>query len=102
MLFEFFSVYFGYYWLISVNIGQYWLNTKRGDFVDEFMTLDELVTYLKVSKSTLYKLCERGMLPSCKVGRQLRFKKTEMDSWLRKLGKSKKKNYFGKKKRINE
>lgn len=48
----------------------------------EVMSLDELVDYLKVSKSTLYKLVQRGNLPGKKVGKQWRFHKEVVDAWL--------------------
>ena len=58
-------------------------------YVDEIMSLDELVDYLKVSKSTLYKLVQRGHLPGKKVGKQWRFHKEAVDAWLKsKIGQS--------------
>lgn len=47
------------------------------------MTIDELGEYLKVSKSTLYKLAREGKLPGQKVGRHWRFHKDAVDSWLK-------------------
>ena len=49
---------------------------------DEVMTLDELAEYLKISKSTLYKLAQQGKLPGQKVGKRWRFHKTVIDRWL--------------------
>ena len=49
----------------------------------DVMRLDELADYLKVSKSTLYKLVQRGSLPGQKVGKQWRFHKSAVDDWLR-------------------
>jgi len=48
----------------------------------EILTIDELAVYLKISKSTLYKLVREGKIPSQKVGRHWRFKKTAIDRWL--------------------
>lgn len=50
---------------------------------DTIMTLDELAVYLKLSKSTLYKLCAEGKVPGQKVGRHWRFHKESIDQWLR-------------------
>ena len=50
---------------------------------DTVMTLDELAVYLKLSKSTLYKLCAEGKVPGQKVGRHWRFHKESIDQWLR-------------------
>lgn len=49
---------------------------------DNFFTIDEVSKYLKIPKSTLYKLAERKDLPSCKIGKQLRFRKSSIDTWL--------------------
>ena len=48
----------------------------------EVMTVDELAAYLKIPKSTLYKLVREGEIPSQKVGRHLRFRKETIDRWL--------------------
>lgn len=48
----------------------------------EVMTIDELAVYLKISKSTLYKLVREGQIPSQKVGRHWRFRKEKIDRWL--------------------
>ncbi len=50
---------------------------------DEIMTIDELAVYLKISKSTLYKLAQEGGLPGQKVGKRWRFHKGAIDDWLR-------------------
>ena len=34
------------------------------------------------SKSTIYKLSQNAELPSCKIGKQLRFRKSSIDKWL--------------------
>lgn len=49
---------------------------------DEVMTITELSAYLKISKSTLYKLAHDGKLPGQKVGRHWRFHKNAIDAWL--------------------
>jgi excisionase family DNA binding protein len=49
---------------------------------DKFFTLNEVSKYLKIPKSTLYKLSQRGKIPSIKIGKQLRFRKSSLDNWL--------------------
>ena len=49
---------------------------------DEIMTIDDLAAYLKISKSTLYKLVQAGRLPGQKVGKRWRFHKAVVDEWL--------------------
>jgi len=49
----------------------------------DVLTIDELATYLKISKSTLYKLAQDGALPGLKVGKRWRFHKEAVDAWLK-------------------
>ncbi len=49
---------------------------------DAVMTIRELSAYLKVSKSTLYKLAQQGKVPGQKVGKHWRFHKEAIDRWL--------------------
>lgn len=53
-------------------------NEKSGDV----LTIDELTAYLKIPKSTLYKLVREGKIPSQKIGRHWRFRKVAIDQWL--------------------
>ena len=48
----------------------------------QVMTLDELATYLKLHKSTLYKLVQQGRVPGQKLGKQWRFGRAAIDRWL--------------------
>lgn len=50
----------------------------------DIMTLDEVRKYLKVHRSTVYRLAEEGKIPASKVGRVWRFKKESIDEWLKK------------------
>lgn len=52
------------------------------EIAGEVLTIDELSAYLKVSKSTLYKVVREGKIPSQKVGRHWRFHKEAIDRWL--------------------
>lgn len=49
---------------------------------DEVLTIEELASYLKVPKSTLYKLVREGKVPCQKIGRHWRFRKGAIDNWL--------------------
>ena len=49
---------------------------------DQVMTLEELAVYLKIPKSTLYKLVQEGRVPGQKIGKQWRFGKAAIDRWL--------------------
>jgi len=46
-------------------------------------TIDDLVAYLKLPKSTVYKLAQEGKIPGQKVGRHWRFHRDVIDGWLK-------------------
>ena len=48
----------------------------------DVLTIEELSTYLKIPKSTLYKVVREGRIPCQKIGRHWRFRKATIDSWL--------------------
>ncbi len=50
------------------------------------LTIEGLSAYLKIPKSTLYKLVRDGKIPSQKVGRHWRFRKVAIDRWLEQRG----------------
>lgn len=49
---------------------------------ENVLTIDELAVYLKVAKSTLYKLAQSGRVPGQKVGKHWRFHRGVIDQWL--------------------
>jgi len=49
---------------------------------EKLLTLNEVVAYMNIPKSTIYKLVERGVIPSARIGKQLRFRKSSLDAWL--------------------
>lgn len=46
------------------------------------LTTDEVLSYLKVTPRTIYRLIRSGELPALRVGRQWRFRRTDLDAWL--------------------
>ena len=46
------------------------------------MTLDEVARYLRVHRSTVYRMAREGSIPSMKVANQWRFHKNRIDRWL--------------------
>ena len=48
----------------------------------EFLTLEELADYLRVTNKTIYRLLEKRKIPATKVGRLWRFNKLSIDLWL--------------------
>ena len=49
---------------------------------DDFFSITEVSRYLKIPKSTIYKLSQKGEIPSVKIGKQLRFRKSSIDKWI--------------------
>jgi excisionase family DNA binding protein len=47
-----------------------------------FLTTEEVLTYLKVTPRTIYRLIRTGELPAVRIGRQWRFRKDDLDAWL--------------------
>ena len=50
--------------------------------MDPLVTIEQVATYLQVSKDTVYRLAQAGSLPGAKIGQQWRFRKSEVDTWL--------------------
>lgn len=46
------------------------------------MTIEEASKYLRIPRSSLYKLAQGGKVPCQKVGRHWRFRKETLDRWL--------------------
>jgi len=66
-------------WIKTVNYQKTTMSISQNDQV---MTLEELSGYLKIPKSTLYKLVQEGRIPGQKLGKQWRFAKAAIDRWL--------------------
>jgi excisionase family DNA binding protein len=54
-----------------------------GRFVKEVMDIRELAGYLGIGKSKIYGLIRQRKIPASRIGRQYRFSKEVIDSWLR-------------------
>jgi len=52
---------------------------------DKWLTIEELSGYLKISRSKLYQLAQKGELPGSKIGTQWRFDRDEIDDWMKSL-----------------
>jgi len=46
------------------------------------MTIDDLASYLKVSRRTLYEWLKENKIPALKLVGQWRFRKDKIDAWL--------------------
>ena len=61
------------------------LTNSKGVMVTEserWLSVEEIAKHLGVSKETIYRWVEKGKIPSHKVGRQWKFKVSEVDEWV--------------------
>ncbi len=49
----------------------------------DILTVEELHSYLKIPKPTLYALAQNGRIPAAKVGKHWRFRRNDIDEWLK-------------------
>ena len=49
---------------------------------ERWLSVDEIAKHLGVSKETIYRWVEKGKVPAHKVGRQWKFKVSEVDKWV--------------------
>lgn len=50
---------------------------------NDIMTIREVADYLKLNEKTAYRLTSEGKLPAFKVGGSWRFRKSEIDQWIK-------------------
>jgi excisionase family DNA binding protein len=54
--------------------------------MNDLLTLNEVSAFLKVPKSTIYKLARERRLPGHKVGKHWRFVREEVETWVQTAG----------------
>lgn len=57
--------------------------------MQRLMTIREIADYLRLSKVTVYKMTRQGKIPALKIGKQWRYNKSEIDSWVKQKSNSK-------------
>lgn len=50
---------------------------------DRWLSVDEIAGYLGIKRDTVYKWIERKQMPAHKVGSLWKFRKDEIDTWVR-------------------
>ena len=53
---------------------------------DRWLSVDEISKYLGVSSDTVYRWIDKHRMPAHKIGRLWKFKKDEIDEWVRNRG----------------
>lgn len=56
---------------------------------NDIMTMKELADYLKIAEKTAYRFASEKKVPGFKVGNAWRFRKSEIDNWIKKQEKTK-------------
>ena len=51
---------------------------------NNILNSNEVSEWLRIPKSTLYKLCNEDRIPCTKIGKHWRFDRTMVESWFRK------------------
>lgn len=49
---------------------------------DQFLTTEEVMDYLQINLRTVYRLIRAGRIPAVRIGRQWRFQKADIETWL--------------------
>jgi len=50
--------------------------------MEEIMTVPEVAEYLKLCKSKIYKMVQKGDIPAFKVGKSVRLRRTDVIDWM--------------------
>jgi len=51
--------------------------------ISDIMTVKELSEYLKIAEKTAYRFASEKKIPGFKVGAAWRFRKSEIDAWIK-------------------
>jgi excisionase family DNA binding protein len=57
-------------------------DTNGGTQLPSFLTTEEVLGYLKVNPRTIYRLIRSGDLPAIRIGRQWRFRRSDLNDWI--------------------
>jgi excisionase family DNA binding protein len=57
------------------------IKAGNSDVQSPLMTATEAADYLKIHRSTLYKMLRRGEIPGFRIGSDWRFSKETIDRW---------------------
>ncbi|WP_406716832.1 helix-turn-helix domain-containing protein [Trueperella pyogenes] len=62
------------------------LTSELNELPDGLMDVPQVADYLRVSRTSVYKLIERQKIPAIRIGRLLRVRKYELDETLHTMG----------------
>jgi len=58
---------------------------------DRWLSVEEIATYLGIKRDTVYRWINEKQMPAHRMGRLWKFKRDEVDEWVRKGGASEEK-----------
>lgn len=58
--------------------------------MEKLLTVSEVAEILRLNRFTIYRMSERGRLPSVKIGKALRFRQSDLDAWLERVNRARK------------
>jgi len=50
---------------------------------EPWLSVEQIAAHLAISKETVYRWLEKGKIPAHRVGKQWRFKPSEVDEWVK-------------------
>jgi excisionase family DNA binding protein len=51
--------------------------------IEHWFSVEEIADHLRVSKETIYRWLDKSKIPAHRVGKQWRFKASEVDEWVK-------------------
>jgi excisionase family DNA binding protein len=58
------------------------MQQDQGPRLQAFLTTEEVLSYLNTTPRTIYRLIRSGELPAVRIGRQWRFRRSDLDAWV--------------------
>lgn len=58
------------------------MDNNKDTVPERYLTAQEAATYLGYAIGTLYNKCTDGEIPHRRLGRSLRFRRSELDAWV--------------------
>jgi excisionase family DNA binding protein len=60
------------------NVSREGLNRRNTRFENELLTVAEVADYLRVSRVTIWRWCQQGIIPASQIGRNWRIRRDDL------------------------
>ncbi len=57
--------------------------TDPGTSPDELLTLREVASYLRLTRTTVQRWCNEGRLPAVRIGKEYRIRRSDLEAWFK-------------------